>query len=221
MKVFLLEDDYNLNKIIKLNLEKEGLFVTSSYDGYDAMDKIINEIFDIYILDINVSGFDGHEILAQIRKSYEVLPVIMISGAMDIDNIKKSYELGCNDYLKKPFVFEELLIHIKYLLKNNFDSKSKKDIIDLGFGFEFNLNKNILLKHSHEIELSHNEKLLMSLFIKNINKTVTIENIHEYIWGEKQVEAVSMRSLVHKLQKKLKSAMIVNIRGVGYKLLSQ
>ncbi len=221
MKIFLLEDDFSLNKLICNALEDRGFFVTSVHDGYEAMTQILNNRYDLYILDINVPGFSGHEVLEQIRKINENLPVIIVSAQLEIDNISKAYDLGCNDYLKKPFELEELILHIKYHIKTILKNDVDKDIIDLGFGISFDLKDQTLYKHGHEIVLTQKEKLLLTLFINNLDKTVTSEMIHEYVWDNKEMEAVSMRSMIHKLQKKLKSGMIVNIRGVGYKLIKK
>lgn len=221
MKIFLLEDDYSLNKLISNTLEERGFFITSLDNGYDAMNHVLSNQYDLYILDLNVPGFNGHEILEQIRKRDEKLPVIIVSAQLDIDNISKAYELGCNDYLKKPFELEELILHIKYHIKTILKNDIDDDIIELGFGYKFNSKDQNLYKHNHEITLTQKEKLLLTLFINNIGKTVTSEMIHEYVWDNKSMEAVSMRSMIHKLQKKLKNGMIANIRGVGYKLLCE
>jgi len=149
------------------------------------------------------------------------LPVIIVSAQLDIDNISKAYDLGCNDYLKKPFELEELMLHIKYHIKTIFKNDLDKDVIDLGFGLTFDLRDQNLYKSGHEIVLTQKEKLLLTLFINNIDKTVTSQMIHEYVWDNKDMEPVTMRSMIHKLQKKLKNGMIVNIRGVGYKLIKK
>ncbi len=219
MKIFLVEDDYSLNKVIKHSLEQRGFYVESCTTGYEAITTILNQTFDLYILDINVPGFNGHQILETIRQNYEVLPVIIISAAMDIENIQKAYALGCNDYLKKPFDFEELNIRIKYLIKNIHHHDVESEKVDLGYGFSYDFKTQSLYQQDHEIILSQNEKLLLDLFVNHIGNTVTIEMIHDYVWGGKAVESVSMRSLMHKLHKKLKNGMIINIRGVGYKLV--
>ncbi|HFU76208.1 MAG TPA: response regulator transcription factor [Arcobacter sp.] len=218
MKALLLEDDYALNKLISNALESKGFMIHSYYNGIDAAKQILHTPYDIYILDINVPSFDGHDVLSHIRQERGDLPVIMISAASDIESIQKSYSLGCNDYLKKPFELEELFLRIEYLLK----SVLKQEIfekIDLGFGLSFCQHENKLFKYEHEINLTKKESLLLNLLIQNLNQSVPIEMIHEYVWESKEIEAVSMRSVIHKLQKKLKAGMIVNIRGVGYKLI--
>ena len=219
MKIFLLEDDFSLNKIIKLSLVNRGFFVDSFTDGYKAVDAILNSKHDLYILDLNVLGLDGHKVLEFIRKDDLTVPIIMISAEIDIENIKKSYTLGCNDYIKKPFDFEELFLRIQYHLSHIKKDENQDFIIDLGYDFRFNLLEQTLHKSKHEIELTTKEKLLLSLLVKNINNTITNEMIHEYVWDSKEMEAVSMRTIVHKLKKKLKNGMILNIRGVGYKLI--
>jgi len=113
MKVFLLEDDFALNKIITNSLKNRGFFVHNYHDGYKAVEMILNNTYDLFILDWNVSGFDGHQILEIIRKSDKEIPVIIISAQIDIENIQKSYNLGCNDYIKKTFYFEELFLRIQ------------------------------------------------------------------------------------------------------------
>ena len=219
MKIFLLEDDFSLNKIIKISLVNRGFFVDSYTDGYKAVDAILNRKHDLYILDLNVLGFDGHKVLEFIRKDDLEVPIIMISAEIDIENIKKSYSLGCNDYIKKPFDFEELYLRIQYHLSHIKKDENSDLIVDLGYDFSFNLIEQTLHKSKHEIELTSKEKLLLTLLVKNINNTVTNEMIHEYVWDSKEMEAVSMRTIVHKLKKKLKNGMIINLRGVGYKLI--
>ena len=188
-------------------------------DGYKAVDAILNSKHDLYILDLNVLGFDGHKVLEFIRKDDLEVPIIMISAEIDIENIKKSYSLGCNDYIKKPFDFEELFLRIQYHLSHIKKDENSDLIVDLGYDFSFNLIEQTLHKSKHEIELTSKEKLLLTLLVKNINNTVTNEMIHEYVWDSKEMEAVSMRTIVHKLKKKLKNGMIINLRGVGYKLI--
>lgn len=219
MKIFLLEDDFALNKIIKISLQNRGFFVDSYTDGYKAVDAILNSKHDLYILDLNVLGFDGHKVLEFIRKDDLEVPIIMISAEIDIENIKKSYSLGCNDYIKKPFDFEELYLRIQYHLSHIKKDENSDLIVDLGYDFSFNLIEQTLHKSKHEIELTSKEKLLLTLLVKNINNTITNEMIHEYVWDSKEMEAVSMRTIVHKLKKKLKNGMIINLRGVGYKLI--
>ena len=217
MKVFLLEDDFALNKIITNSLKNRGFFVHNYHDGYKAVEMILNNSYDLFVLDLNVIGFDGHQILEIIRKDDKNIPVIIISAQIDIENIQKSYTLGCNDYIKKPFDFEELFLRIQYHVQKL--KVTDKFLTNLDNSFSYDLLKQNLYYKQQAIELSIKEKLLMTLFVQNLNNIISIEMIHEYVWDSKEMEAVSMRSLIHKLKKKLKSGMIINVRGEGYKLI--
>ena len=217
MKVFLLEDDFALNKIITNSLKNRGFFVHNYHDGYQAVEMILNNSYDLFVLDLNVIGFDGHQILEIIRKDNKNIPVIIISAQIDIENIQKSYTLGCNDYIKKPFDFEELFLRIQYHVQKL--KVTDKFLTNLDNSFSYDLLKQNLYYKQQAIELSIKEKLLMTLFVQNLNNIISIEMIHEYVWDSKEMEAVSMRSLIHKLKKKLKSGMIINVRGEGYKLI--
>jgi len=218
MKVFLLEDDFALNKIVTNSLKNRGFFVDTCFDGYKAVDMIMNTSYDFFILDLNVIGFDGHKILEIIRESNKETPVIIMSAQIDMENIKKSYALGCNDYIKKPFDFEELFLRIQYHIQKQ--NKTDKFLTTLGHSYSFDLLEQSLYHKEQIIELSIKEKLLMSLLVQNLNSITSIEMIHEYVWDSKEMEAVSMRSLIHKLKKKLKNGMIINFRGEGYKLIN-
>ncbi|MAD41236.1 MAG: DNA-binding response regulator [Arcobacter sp.] len=217
MKVFLLEDDFALNKIITNSLKNRGFFVHNYHDGYKAVEMILNNSYDLFILDLNVIGFDGHQVLEIIRKNDKDIPVIIISAQIDIENIQKSYNLGCNDYIKKPFDFEELFLRIQYHVQKI--KVNDNFLTNLDNSFTYDLLKQELYYKQQAIELSIKEKLLMTLLVQNLNNITSIEMIHEYVWDSKEMEAVSMRSLIHKLKKKLKSGMIINVRGEGYKLI--
>jgi DNA-binding response OmpR family regulator len=112
VKIFLLEDDYLLNKAITQYLTSKGFTVSSFYNGSEALNAIMDD-FALMILDIDVADMNGVSVLQEIRKLYPAKPIIMISATIDIDMISKAYEKGCNDYLKKPFDIRELELKIR------------------------------------------------------------------------------------------------------------
>lgn len=219
MKILLLEDDFSLNKVITNFLKSSGYFVDSCTNGDEAAKRMLKAQYDLCIFDINVPYIDGHDVLAYIRKENISTPVIMMSAMIDMDTIKRSYKNGCDDYLKKPFDIEELSLRINYILKQS--SPEKKELIQLKYGYFFDLQKEVLSKNDITIDLSIKEKLMLSLFVQNIGNLVTIQMLQDYVWNGEEIESVSMRTIIHKLKSKLKSGMIINLRGVGYKLLSE
>ena len=126
MKIFLLEDDFALNKIIKLSLQNRGFFVDSFSDGYKAVDVILNSKYDLYILDLNVLGFDGHKVLEFIRKDDLNVPIIMISAEIDIENIKDLPDFPEEDFIAvfSPHQDDEILGSSSLLAKAFKDRKS-------------------------------------------------------------------------------------------------
>ena len=112
MKIFLLEDDYSLNETIKEMLELNYHEIDSFYDGEVAYNNIAHN-YDLYILDINTPSIDGIELLKLIKKSNSQTKVIMISANINIDKIKEAYNHACDDYLKKPFDVEELILKVE------------------------------------------------------------------------------------------------------------
>ncbi len=217
MKALLLEDDYCSNSVIANELREIGFNIDACFDGDSAMDLVYTKAHDLYILDINVPGFNGNEVLEYIRNRYPTSLVIMISTHIEIEFIKKAFSLGCQDYLKKPFEMEELLLRIKNISRLLNPDKNE-DNVNLSQGYTFSLNNNQLLHYGKLIELTRIESLLMRILIQNIGNIVTIETLRAYVWENEEVAPATMRYWIHRLLKKLKNGMIVNTRGVGYRL---
>lgn len=218
MKILLLEDDFSLNKVITSYLRSKGFFVNAFHNGDEAVRQLLQAQYDLCIFDVNVPHIDGHNVLEFIRKEHITTPVIMMSAMTDMETITKSYDNGCDDYLKKPFEVEELMLRIRYALKSA--TMETNHLIPLNHGFFFDPNLMQLTKNNNSIDLSKKEQLMLSLLVTNIGKPVTTQMLVDYVWDGEAVEAVSIRTIVHKLKTKLKSGMIINLRGVGYKLLN-
>lgn len=209
MNILLLEDNKKLNETITKRLKLKNYTVTSFTDGAEAYEKITDG-FSCFILDINVPNIDGINILKKIREYYEVVPVIIISGSVELDVIKQSYDFGCNDYLKKPFFIDELEIKIEKLcnIQNNkiyfdensyFDFKSATVVID-----------------DQETRLTKKEKLLINLFLSKKNQVITYETIENYVWEGSFVSLESIRSLIRRVRKILNKEFIQTVVDTGY-----
>lgn len=209
MKILLLEDNKKLNDTITKRLKIKNYNVISFTDGADAYEKI-TEGFSCFILDINVPNVDGINILKKIREYYKIVPVIIISGSVELDVIKQSYDFGCNDYLKKPFFIDELEIKIEKLCNiedNNiyFDDNSY-----------FNFKSATVVIDNKETRLTKKEKLLMNLFLSKKNQVITYETIENYVWEGSFVSLESIRSLIRRLRKLLDKDYIQTVVDTGY-----
>lgn len=211
MKIFLLEDDYLLNKAITQYLSSKGFIVTPFYNGLEAI-QAISDDYGLMILDIDIPELNGITVMQEIRKLYPKKPIIMISATIDIDMISKAYETGCNDYMKKPFDIRELELKIKAL------TQSAANSLTILEGLEYTLDDQRLLYHSQEIGLTPKEKKLFHFLVENKGRTVSMEHLERAIWGMNG-DAIHLRQLVARLRKKLPDNTIQNRTGSGYCIL--
>jgi len=209
MKILLLEDNLKLNSTIKKRLEIKGYMVHTFIDGQKAYDAIENN-YTCFILDINVPNRDGIEILQKIRKFYHKIPVIIISASVEWELIKKSYDFGCNDYIKKPFFIDELEIKIEQLCN------IKKESILFDEKNSFDLQSSIIILNNVEIRLTKKEGELMKLFLTHKNKIVTYQEIKNNVWQGEDVSSESIRSLIRRVRKILDNKYIETRIDTGY-----
>lgn len=217
MKILLLEDEYLLSRSIRIYLLSCGYLVDYYDNGVDVLAAIKNEQHDFYILDINTPLVGGLDCLSVISKKYPDTPKIMISAYNDIEYISNAFDLGCSDYLKKPFNLKELQLRIeRLLLKQTALKEAGNHIVKLSEHYTFNKDTNFLY-YDHEMQnFTKKELALLHLFINNIGQLVTDETIQSTIYNNEEVEPSTIRSLVNRIRSKLKEEIIQNIRGFGY-----
>jgi DNA-binding response OmpR family regulator len=139
-------------------------------------------------------------------------PVMIMSANHDLEKIKKSYMLGCDDYLKKPFYIFELVQKVKKLLQ------VEKSFLKFDENYKYDFINNILYKDTQEIELTKKEILFLELFIKNIYHLATYNELEEYVWEGKETALVNIRAMIKRLRKKIPYESIVIVKGMGYSL---
>lgn len=211
MKILVLEDNIRLLNVIKSALEQESYFVDCFDDGDDAFDALGNG-YSCFILDINVPNLDGISILEYIRLNHTNIPAIIISSNHDLEKIQKSYEIGCDDYLKKPFYILELVQKVKKLcvLPNTFLKFSET--------CRYDFKNHRLFVYDKEFELTKKEMLFIELFSKNLHHVATYEELEEYVWEGEETSLVNIRSMIKRLRKKLPEDSIIIVKGMGYSL---
>ncbi|WP_338072250.1 response regulator transcription factor [Halarcobacter anaerophilus] len=195
MKILVLEDNERLCKLIENALTRCGYIVDCFYDGEDALTALADG-YSCFILDINVPNLDGISILEYIRLNHSNTPVIIISSNHDLEKIQKSYETGCDDYLKKPFFMYELTQKIQKLCS------LKATKIDLGEGYILDFDKRFLIKDQQEIKLAKKEILLLELLAKDIHRVFSFDEIEEYVWEGDPSTLMNIRALVKRIRKK-------------------
>lgn len=214
MKVLLLEDDVILQEIIEEFLVEKGYEVESFFDGEKALDAIGTGSYDLLLLDVNVPNIDGFEILAYLRDIGNTTPAIYITSLADIDALKKGFEVGADDYLKKPFELEELNARIVHIMK----------IYRLQEEIEFDGMKFIPKAHQiiigdTPIEMRQKEAQVLEYFIRNSGKIISCDEIIENVWDEEHLPThATIRTYIKNLRKLLsEKEYFDNIKGEGYR----
>ncbi len=207
MKILLLEDDLLLGETLEEMLNDAHYDVHWVKDGEEAAEATFDTPYDLYILDINVPKINGLKLLEELREAGDDTRVIFISALSDIASISKGFHLGAEDYLKKPFFPEELLVRIDAKF-----AKSQK-IIQHG-EITFNPQNNEVHKEGQLITLGDVQLPLLRLFIQNIGKTLLKEDLFDLM---EHPSDSALRVAINKL-KNTTNWEIKNIRAVGYRL---
>ena len=222
-KVLLAEDELNLGKIISESLAMKGFEIIYCVDGEEALEKYQNTNPDILVLDVMMPKKDGFTLAKEIRKENKAIPILFLTAKSQTQDVVEGFHAGGNDYLKKPFSMEELLVRMEALLQRNLAHTPKKEEnIALGH-FIFNPKKQELKSANISYRLTSRESdLLYHLYLKK-NEILDRSFILKKLWGNDDFfNARSMDVFISKLRKKLKSdsqIQIINVRGYGYKLV--
>jgi len=207
MKILLLEDDTLLGETIEEMLNDAGHKVFWAKDGHEASDATFDTVFDLYILDINVPKLNGLKVLEELRDTGDDTRVIFISALSDMVSITKGFKLGAEDYIKKPFFPEELIVRIEAKIAKSNMTIEHDEIC-------FNPQNNEVRRANQLITLGDVQLPLLRIFIQNIGKTLLKENLFELM---EHPSDSALRVAINKL-KKTTGWKIQNIRAVGYRL---
>ncbi len=217
MKILLMEDDYNYNESIKEYLESLGYEVDAFFDGESALDAIMQKPYYLLLLDIKVPKLNGHELIRYVKEARIMSPIMIITSLTDIDSIAIGYELGCNDYLKKPFELKELELRMKELIKKHYQTTQEGDLL-LACGLIFNIASGELRKKNEKIALTLKEQELIRFLIMRKNNFCDIESLRENVWEGKEIGYADIRMYIRKIRQKAGDEFITSSRGLGYKI---
>ncbi|WP_457563737.1 response regulator transcription factor [Caminibacter pacificus] len=205
MKILLLEDDFTLADTLKEVLESEGFEVDIANNAQEAYEKTFNEKYDLYIFDINLPDENGIEVLKNLRDADDETPTIYITALTDLNTMSKAFDAGADDFIKKPFEPEELLIRLKAKLKPHHDIIKINDI-------EYDPQTKEVKKNGKIISLGFVLKDIFHELITNKNKVVPKDRLLELTNAHSDA---TLRVNITKLKNKL-GIDIKNIRGEGY-----
>ncbi len=207
IKILLMEDDRDLGETLLDILEAEGYDVTLVYDGVEASEVSYQEDFDLYVLDINVPTFSGIDLLRALREAEDQTPTIFISALVDIETMTEAFKIGAEDYIKKPFFPEELLLRINRRFSTQHSVLSHGDLL-------YYPHRKELYRGDERIHLSRGQRELFDFFIQNRGRDLTKEEIFE---ATSIGSIASLRVAITKLKQQT-GLVIENLHGIGYRI---
>ncbi|MDX9796281.1 MAG: response regulator transcription factor [Sulfurimonadaceae bacterium] len=219
MRLLLLEDDIDYKQSIKEYLESLNYTVDDFEDGEEALSAIYENKYHILILDIRVPKLNGYELVKILRQENNTTPVIYITSLTDINNLSLGYELGCNDYIKKPFSPKELKYRIEQLIKLFYGNNDK--ILTLHSGFSYDIVKQVLYNKEKVVALTQKEQEVVFCLISSKNQFVSMETLRSEVWEDRYICESDIRVCIKKIRDKTTKDFICNQRGIGYKIVTQ
>ena len=225
LKILVVDDESRMRKLVRDFLEREGYAVLEAGDGMEAMD-IFYEEKDIalIILDVMMPEIDGFEMIRRIRKENKEVPVLFLSARSSTDDIVFGFELGANDYVRKPFSLRELVVRAKALLIKYKQEEGRTEFYEIGL-YTFYPKVQTLLIAGESDKLSYKESEILKRLCENENQPIYSKDILLSLWGDDSFyNARSLHVFITKLRHKLDKdsrIKILNVRGIGYKLICE
>ena len=223
IKILLLEDDPNLGTILQDHLIMNGYKVTLAVDGVEGLSAFSQDVYDLCLVDIMMPKMDGFTFVKKIRKTDIEIPIIFLTAKSLKEDKIKGFQIGCDDYITKPFSIEELLLRLTALLKRSTKSQiAPKTIYEIG-KYQFDYNRQLLIFKKTTQKLTTRENDLLHILVQNIGNVVEREYALKEIWRDDSFFAGrSMDVFISKLRKYLKqdlSIEIISVHGRGFKLV--
>ena len=225
-KILYVEDELFLGKIVKESLESRNFEVIMESDGAAATALFQQFNPDICVLDIMLPNKDGFEIADEIRSIDSAIPIIFLSAKTQTEDVVKGFSVGANDYIRKPFSMEELIVRIQHLLRNNSAATQQTSDGSASIGrYNFHLNRQVLSIDNQERKLSFRESELLKLLYENREKIIDRRDILNLLWGNDSFfNSRNLDVYITKMRSYLKgdpSLEIITIKGVGYRFVTR
>lgn len=223
MRILLVEDDEKLNYSLKFQLQKENFQVDSCYDGEEALYYIDQQIHDLILLDRMIPLIDGLSVLTEIRKKQNTTPVILITALGTLNDKITGLDTGADDYLVKPFDFEELMARIRCVTRRPRELMPNGELTFHDITFQ--IDNNTLMGSKGTCSLSKKESILLETLLRSAEQTLSRSTLLIKVWGpDSDVEDGNLDNYIHFLRRRLKTVgstiNILTIRGIGYTIHS-
>lgn len=220
MRILIAEDERDLNQLIKKRLKENGYSVDSCFNGEEVFDYVLCAEYDALILDIMMPKMDGISALRKLRQQGNTVPVLLLTAKDSIEDRVTGLDAGADDYLVKPFAFEELLARIRVILRKPVtDRNNILTVSDLSL----HVNTRRVFRKDREIQLSSKEYALLHYMMQNAGTVLSRDKLEQHVWdydfsGGSNVIDVYIRYLRKKIDEGYENKLIHTVRGHGYVL---
>ena len=220
MKILIVEDEHLIANALKKGLQQEHYTVDLAFDGLKGFDLASTGDYDLVLLDLMLPSLDGFEICQKLRQLQIHVPILILTAKSQIEDKIKGLNCGADDYLTKPFAFEELLARIRALTRR--PQNSTTEIITVG-DLSLNLSTYEVTRQSKTISLSAKEYSRLECLMRHANKIFTKDQLIQHVWSYESdilpnTVEVYIRNLRQKIDKNFTKKLIKTIRGFGYKI---
>ena len=220
-KILFVEDEEDLTLIVTDTLRGQGYDFITAANGIEGLEKFKTEPADIVVADVMMPKMDGFTMAKEIRKSSLTVPVLFLTAKSTIEDVEEGFEIGANDYLKKPFELRELIVRIKALLRRHTTNRGEDMKLSIG-RYIFNVTTQTLSLDERSVVLSHFEAKVLERLATSIGKTVDASELMISVWQrDEPSNRNSLHGYIHKLRRALRhdpAISIINQRGFGYML---
>ena len=216
MRILVVEDEHKIANSIKRGFEQETWATDVSYDGTEGYDLASSEDYDVIVLDLMLPGMDGLEVCKKLRKDGKHTPILMLTARGEISDKVEGLNSGADDYLTKPFAFEELLARVRALVRRPKETQNSELRVK---NLVLNSNTFNVENNGREIELSRKEFALLEYLMRNAGRVVSKENIIAHVWDyEADILPNTVEVFIGYLRDKIGDNLIKTVRGFGYKI---
>jgi len=222
-RILIVEDEPNMRMGLKDNLEFEGYEVATAADGEEGLSLIVNNLFDLIILDVMMPKISGFDVCKRVREKGIRTPIILLTAkGEEIDKIV-GLELGADDYITKPFSLRELLARIKAILRRVESHSVQTSVVHIG-KLEINFSTYNAFEEGTNVPMSHKEFELLKYLCEHKNQTVSRDEVLKNVWQQEATTTRTIDNFVVKLRQKIEvnandPKIIITVHGIGYKLI--
>ena len=223
-KVLIVDDDHTVSSMLSKVMKSNGLESDAVFSGEEALRVLNKQTYDLILLDINMSGIDGFEVVQSVRQKGIKTPIIIVSGRKEDFDTLYGLDIGADDYITKPFNPITLGAKVKALIRrSHYHLPGDESVISAG-PFTYNTSTLRFYKNGEEILLSSKENAMIKLFIDNVNRIFSKDMIYDLVWGDAIIDDNAVMVYVNRLRQKIEDdpsnpKYLVNIRGLGYRFV--